>query len=157
MLVFFFSSRRRHTRWNCDWSSDVCSSDLPRSSWTWNEDGTELTFRLRRGVKWHDGRLFTANDVKCTWELILDEGSEKLRVNSIKSWYKNLEQVTTKGDDEVTFRLKRPQPAFLMLIASGWSPIYPCHVPAAQMRQGPIGTGPFKFVEFRPNESVRLT
>src|SRR6266568_3540166 len=29
MLVFFFSSRRRHTRWNCDWSSDVCSSDLP--------------------------------------------------------------------------------------------------------------------------------
>src|SRR5689334_24459520 len=30
-LSFFFSSRRRHTRWNCDWSSDVCSSDLPES------------------------------------------------------------------------------------------------------------------------------
>src|SRR6267143_5686571 len=29
MVLFFFSSRRRHTRWNCDWSSDVCSSDLP--------------------------------------------------------------------------------------------------------------------------------
>src|SRR5262245_36608577 len=36
------------------------------ASWTWNEDGSELTFRLRRGVKWHDGRPFTANDVKCT-------------------------------------------------------------------------------------------
>src|SRR6266481_8369075 len=32
---FFFSSRRRHTRWNCDWSSDVCSSDLMRSRWFW--------------------------------------------------------------------------------------------------------------------------
>jgi peptide/nickel transport system substrate-binding protein len=62
------------------------------------------------------------------------------------------EQVTTNGDDEVTFRLKRPQPSFLMLIADGLSPIYPCHVPPAQMRQRPIGTGPFKFVEFKPNE-----
>jgi peptide/nickel transport system substrate-binding protein len=44
-----------------------------------------------------------------------------------------------------------------MLIATGWSPIYPCHVPEAQMRQRPIGTGPFKFVEFKPNESVKLT
>lgn len=45
------------------------------TSWTWNEDGIELTFRLRRGVKWHDGRPFTANDVKCTWDLILDKGA----------------------------------------------------------------------------------
>ena len=44
-----------------------------------------------------------------------------------------------------------------MLLAYGWSPIYPCHVPVAQMRQGPIGTGPFKFVEFRPNEYIKLT
>jgi peptide/nickel transport system substrate-binding protein len=127
------------------------------TSWTWNEDGTELTFRLRHGVRWHDGRPFTANDVKCTWDLILDKGPEKLRVNWFKSWYKNLQQVTTTGDDEVTFRLKRQQPAFLLLIASGWSPIYPCHVPAAQMRQRPIGTGPFKFVEFKPNETIKLT
>jgi peptide/nickel transport system substrate-binding protein len=127
------------------------------TSWNWNEDGTELTFRLRRDVKWHDGRPFTANDVKCTWELLLDTGPEKLRTNTRKSWYKNLEQVTTNGDDEVAFRLKRPQPAFLMLIADGRSPIYPCHVPPAQMRQHPIGTGPFKFVEFKPNELVKLT
>jgi len=127
------------------------------ASWTWNEDGTELTLRLRRGVKWHDGRPFTANDIKCTWDLMLDTGPDKLRTNTRKFWYKNLEQVTTNGDDEVTFRLKRPQPSFLMLIADGWSPIYPCHVPPAQIRQRPIGTGPFKFVEFKPNESVKLT
>ena len=127
------------------------------ASWAWNEDGTELTFRLRHGVKWHDGRPFGAADVKCTWDLILDTSPDKLRANIRRSWYKNLEQVTTNGDDEVSFRLKRPQPAFLMLIADGRSPIYPCHVPQAQMRQHPIGTGPFKFVEFRPNESIKLT
>jgi peptide/nickel transport system substrate-binding protein len=135
---------------------DAIVPDLA-TSWAWNEDGTELTFRLRQGVKWHDGRPFTADDVKCTWDLILDKGPQKLRINARKSWYKNLDQVTTNGDAEVTFRLKRPQPAFLMLIADGRSPIYPCHVPVAQMRQHPIGTGPFKFVEFRPNESIKLT
>ena len=57
----------------------------------------------------------------------------------------------------VTFRLKRPQPAFPMLVAGGFSVIYPCHVSAAQMRQHPIGTGPFKFVEFKPNESIKVT
>jgi peptide/nickel transport system substrate-binding protein len=89
---------------------DAIVPDLA-TSWTWNEDGTAVTFRLRHGVKWHDGRSFTANDVKCTWDLILDAGPEKLRINARKSWYKNLEQVTSNGDDEVTFQLKRPQPA----------------------------------------------
>ena len=83
-------------------------------------------------------------------------GQDKLRVNPRKSWYNNLEAVTTNGDFEVAFRLKQPQPALLALLASGWSPIYPCHVAPAQMRQHPIGTGPFKFVEFKPNQSIKL-
>jgi peptide/nickel transport system substrate-binding protein len=45
----------------------------------------------------------------------------------------------------------------LALMASGWSPVYPCHVPAREMRQRPIGTGPFKFVEFKPNEYIKVT
>src|SRR5438128_8565005 len=40
------------------------------SSWSWNEEGTELTFPLRQGVKWHDGQPFTAKDVKCTWDML---------------------------------------------------------------------------------------
>ena len=40
------------------------------TSWSWNEDGTELTFPLRQGVKWHDGKPFTAADVKCTMDLL---------------------------------------------------------------------------------------
>src|SRR6266852_2138158 len=41
------------------------------TGWTWSEDGRELTFPLRQGVKWHDGKPFTAKDVKCTWDLLL--------------------------------------------------------------------------------------
>jgi peptide/nickel transport system substrate-binding protein len=125
------------------------------TGWSWSEDGKELTFPLRQGVKWHDGQPFTAADVKCTWDLLMGISSEKLRVNPRKTWYLNVDRVTTNGDWEVTFHLKRPQPALLSLLASGWSPVYPCHVPPRDMRTHPIGTGPFKFVEFKPNEVVR--
>jgi peptide/nickel transport system substrate-binding protein len=137
-------------------SMDTILPELAKS-WSWNEDGTELTLPLHEGVKWHDGKPFTAADVKCTWELLKGEGAEKLRVNPRKAWYSNLDRVTTNGYYEVTFHLKRPQPAFIALLASGMSPVYPCHVPPKDMRQHPIGTGPFKFVEFKPNEVIRLT
>ena len=127
------------------------------TSWSSNEEGTELTFPLRQGVQWHDGKPFTAQDVKCTWDLLSGKASEKLRINPRKSWYSNVEEVTTNGDYEVAFRLKRPQPALLALLASGWAPIYPCHVSPRDMRSRPIGTGPFKFVEFKPNEVIRVT
>jgi ABC-type transport system substrate-binding protein len=135
-------------------SFDTIVPDLA-TGWSWNEDGTELTFPLRRGVRWHDGKPFTAGDVKCTWDMLAGNSSEKLRVNPRKGWYRNLEQVTTNGDHEVTFHMKRPQPAFLMVLASGYSPVYPCHVAPRDMRQHPIGTGPFKFVEFKPNEHIK--
>jgi peptide/nickel transport system substrate-binding protein len=126
------------------------------SSWSWNEEGTALTFTLRQGVKWHDGKPFTARDVQCTWDLLTGKANEKLRVNPRKSWYRNLDEVAVDGDYQVTFHLKRPQPAFIALLASGWSPVYPCHVSPRDMRTHPIGTGPFKFVEFKPNEVIRL-
>ena len=133
---------------------DTIEPDLA-TKWWWDEDMTALTFQLRHGVSWHDGRPFTAADVKCTWELILGTGADKLRTNPRKSWYRNLESISTK-DDTVTFHLKRPQPAFIALLASGYSPVYPCHVPAQEMRQHPIGSGPFKFVSYKPNESIKL-
>ncbi len=127
------------------------------TGWSTNEEGTELIFPLRHGVQWHDGKPFTAQDVKCTWDLLAGRTNEKLRINPRKSWYGNVEEVTPNGDFQVTFRLKRPQPALLALLASGWAPIYPCHVSPRDMRSHPIGTGPFKFVEFKPNEVIRVT
>jgi len=126
------------------------------TDWAWDEEGTRLTFHLRKGVTWHDGKPFTAADVKCTWDLLQGKATEKLRVNPRKSWYNNLESVVIHGDYEAIFVLKRPQPAFLALLASGMSPVYPCHVAPAQMRQRPVGTGPFKFVEFKANEYIKL-
>ncbi|HEX3862633.1 MAG TPA: ABC transporter substrate-binding protein [Stellaceae bacterium] len=126
-------------------------------SWSWSDDKTALTFKLRGGVKWHDGKPFTAADVKCTWDLLIGKSSDKLRLNPRKSWYQNLDSVTANGELEAIFHLKRPQPSIISMLASGWSPVYPCHVPAREMRQHPIGTGPFKFVEFKPNESIKLT
>ncbi len=133
---------------------DTIEPDLA-TKWSWNADMTALTFQLRQGVSWHDGKPFTTADVKCTWDLILGTGADKLRTNPRKSWYRNLDSISTK-DDTVTFHLKRPQPAFIALLASGYSPVYPCHVPAQDMRQHPIGTGPFKFVSYKPNESIKL-
>jgi peptide/nickel transport system substrate-binding protein len=126
------------------------------SQWSWSEDGKDLTFKLRQGVTWHDGKPFTSKDVKCTWDLLQGKGTEKLRLNPRKAWYRNLEEVAPNGGYEVTFKLKRPQPAFIALLASGFTPVYPCHVSPTQMRQHPIGTGPFKFVEFKPNEYIKV-
>src|SRR5499433_232523 len=74
-------------------SPDSIIPDLA-TSWAWSEDGKELTFPLRQGVKWHDGKPFTAADVKCTWDLLMGIGSEKLRVNPRKTWYVNIDRVT---------------------------------------------------------------
>ena len=125
-------------------------------SWTWSEDKTELTFKLREGVKWHDGKPFTAKDVKCTMDLLMGKAKDSLRKNPREGWYANVSEVKVANDFEVAFQLKRPQPALLALLASGYSPIYPCHVAARDMRLRPIGTGPFKFVEFKQNESMKI-
>ena len=111
------------------------------SSWSWNEEGTALTFQLRHGIKFHDGKPFTARDVKCTWDLRMDLAPEKLRVNPGKSAFYNLAEVTTNGAWEVTFHLKRPQPAFPMLLAGDTSGIYPCpchRARCASIRSAPV-------------------
>jgi peptide/nickel transport system substrate-binding protein len=74
------------------------------TGWSWNEEGTELTLPLRPGARWHDGKPFTAKDVRCTWDLLTGRSAEKLRLNPRKTWYSNLEEVTANGEYEVTFR-----------------------------------------------------
>ena len=55
------------------------------TGWAWNEEGTELTFPLRHGRKWHDGKPFTAADVKCTIDLLMSKAKDKLRINPRQS------------------------------------------------------------------------
>ena len=137
-------------------SADKIVPDLAES-WSWNGDNTKLTFKLRPGVKWHDGKPFSSNDVKCTWDALRgDEKQDIIRKNPRKVWYKNLKEVTTNGDNEVTFHLERVQPSFMSMLAAGYSPVYPCHVDSRTMRSKPIGTGPFKVADFKRNESIKL-
>jgi peptide/nickel transport system substrate-binding protein len=91
--------------------------------WTWNEDNTRLTFELRRDVKWHDGKPFTARDVVCTMEKLQGKAEDKFRKNPRKLWWQNLKEVAAAGDHEVTFTLERPQPSFFALFATGDTPI----------------------------------
>ena len=126
------------------------------TSWSWDETKTRLTFQLRTDVTWHDGKPFTADDVVCTFDKLQEKSADSFRKNPRKIWWHNLEATHRNGEHEVTFQLKRPQASFLSLFATGYNPIYPCHVSTAEMRTKPIGTGPFKFVEFKSNESVKL-
>jgi len=125
-------------------------------SWAWDDTRTRFTVKLRRDVKWHDGKAFTAADVQCTWHKILRKHPDELRGNPRGVWWSNLQEVTLNGDFEATFVLGRPQASFPALLASNLSPVYPCHVPAKDMRRRPIGTGPFKFVSFDSNQSIKL-
>jgi peptide/nickel transport system substrate-binding protein len=147
-LVMFDQHKARN-------SMDTILPDLAES-WAWDESKTRLTFKLRQGVKWHDGKPFTARDVKCTWDKLQGKERDSFRKNPRAVWYHNLKEVTVNGDSEATFVLNRPQAAFLMLLASGYSPVYPCHVSTRDMRTKPVGTGPFKFVEFKGNESIKV-
>ncbi len=125
-------------------------------SWSWDETRTRLTVKLRQGVRWHDGKPFTAKDVQCTWHKVLGRHPDELRMNPRATWWSNLTEVMLNGDLEATFVLGRPQTSFPALLASNLSPVYPCHVSAKDMRRRPIGTGPFKFVSFESNQSIKL-
>ena len=137
-------------------SIDTVIPDLAKS-WSWDSTNTKLTFKLHHGVKWHDGQPFTAKDVQCTWRMLIGKSeTQDFKRNPRKVWYSKLKDVSINGDDEATFELTEPQPGLLALLASAFSVVYPCHVPQQVMRTKPIGTGPFKFVEFRRGDSIRL-
>jgi len=124
--------------------------------WSWQESYRKLVFLLRTDVKWHDGKPFTSKDVKHTFDLLREapDAPAKLRLNPRREWYANVESIDAVDPQTVAFRLKRPQPSLLLMLASGFTPIYAAHVPAASYRTGCVGTGPFKVKEWRKGEFV---
>jgi peptide/nickel transport system substrate-binding protein len=88
--------------------------------------------------------------------VVRDASPHKLRINPRKFWYFNVKDIATNGDHEVTFQLGRPQPSLLLMLACGLSPVYPAHVPLAQLRTEAIGTGPFRLTEFKRDEALKV-
>ena len=124
--------------------------------WSWQDNYRNLVFFLRKGVKWHDGQPFTSKDVKFTFDMVREapDTAAKLRINPRKDWYANVQSIETPDPHTVVFHLKRPQPSILMMLASGYSPVYAAHVPPANYRTACVGTGPFKLKEWRKGEFV---
>jgi len=125
-------------------------------SWSWSSDNKSLTFKLHRGVKWHDGKPFTAKDVKHTFDVVRGTSKARLKLNPRRLWYGNVQDITTNGDYEVTFRLGRPQPSLVALLASGYSPVYPAHVKPQDLRTTELGTGPFVLTEYKRDQIIKV-
>ncbi|MCX8596652.1 MULTISPECIES: ABC transporter substrate-binding protein [unclassified Gilliamella] len=126
------------------------------TSWTSSPDGKTITFKLREGVKWHDGKPFTSQDVKYNalefW---------KKRLNFSTALQLNLTSVDTPDDHTVVFNYSRPMPLDLLLRALvdlGY--VVPKHLYEGTdvlnnpYNTAPVGTGPFKFVEYQRGQHI---
>jgi peptide/nickel transport system substrate-binding protein len=138
-------------------SADTVIGELAEK-WSWQDNYRNLVFFLHRGVKWHDGQPFTAKDVKFTFDMLREapDAPAKLRINPRKDWYANVEAIETPDAYTAVFRLKKPQPSLLLMLASGYTPVYAAHVPPATYRTTCVGTGPYKVKEWRKGEFVEF-
>src|ERR1043166_7996214 len=146
-LVLFDPAKPTH-------SADGLVGELAHR-WSWQDDYRHLVVFLRKDVTWHDGRPFTAADVVYTLDLVREaRDAGKMRINPRRDLFANIASVEAIDPLTVVIRLKRPQPSLLMMLASGFMPIYVAHVPPAAYRSGCVGTGPFKLKEWKRGEYV---
>lgn len=128
---------------------------LPRlaTDWTISEDKRTYTFNLRRGVTFHNGEPFTAQDVVYSVNRAVSQG-----IPMVQQRAQNLESVTAADDYTVVYQLINPDTAFLFNIADttglGFSSILTQSAPAHGTT--PVGTGPFTFVSYVPGSELVL-
>jgi len=118
-------------------------------SWTVSGDKRTYTFKIRKGVKFHDGAELTAQDVKASYDHIVFP--PRGIASSRQAPYKAVEAVTAPSADTVVFRLKYPEGSFIASVSSPWNWIYRAEIPAKDPRwyeKNVSGTGPFRFVEY---------
>ena len=127
------------------------------TSWEQSTDGKTLSFKLRPGVKWHDGAEFTSADVEYT----LLEVWKKLHPFG-RAAFANVEKVETPDKLSVVLRLSSPAPYILNYINTYGAQILPKHLYAGKdvltnpLNNAPVGTGPFVFKEWVKGSHVRL-
>lgn len=122
-------------------------------SWEISEDGTEYTFKLRQGVKFHNGEDFDAQDVVTSWEAGTDP------VNAYAYDVARTTSVEVIDDYTVKLTSEEPDPLFLRFVAGSWAMIptdYFNEVGLEGIEANPVGTGPFKFVEWVQGDRIVL-
>ncbi|MGQ0571231.1 MAG: ABC transporter substrate-binding protein [Armatimonadota bacterium] len=126
-------------------------------SWTVSKDGLTYTFRLARNVTWHDGKPFSADDVRFTFTQVLPKTSTEWQTIT-----QSLRAIETPDPNTVILRLKRPFAPLLVNLEATISPILPRHLYEGTdlltnpYNIRPVGTGPFKFDEWARGSHVRL-
>jgi peptide/nickel transport system substrate-binding protein len=123
------------------------AADLAES-WTVSKDGLQYSFKLRRGVKFHDGSEMTSKDVKASYDKIIFPPAGV--VSDRKGQYDVVEAIEAPDPYTVRFHLKWPSASFLKSVASPWNFIYKADLLAKDMHwyeKNVMGTGPFTFVE----------
>ncbi|MEE3649768.1 MULTISPECIES: ABC transporter substrate-binding protein [unclassified Brenneria] len=140
---------------------DAQGNIIPQLATEWHTtpDGKTITFKLREQVKWHDGKPFTAKDVQYN---ALELWKKQLNYSTALQQY--LETVDTPDDHTVVFHYSRPMPIELLLRAlADLGYVVPRHIyentnvlenPA---NTAPIGTGPFKFVQYERGQYIIAT
>lgn len=114
-----------------------------------DEEARVWRFRLREGIRFHDGRPLTSLDVAWTYRSLLAEGF----VSSKKEPLRIVEAIETPGPLEVVFRLREPYASFPVQLLLG---ILPAGTSAEDARARPVGTGPYRLVDYRPDDRVVL-
>ena len=122
---------------------------IPRlaKSWEYDEENLTYTFHLEEGVKWHDGEPFTAEDVKFTFEAIMDPANESENAPD----YEDIESIEVIDENTVAFHLSNVNTAFLEYMTR---PVMPKHLlegedwQTSDFFRAPVGTGPYKFVSW---------
>ncbi len=134
-----------------DFVCDLCTAMLQPT-----DGGKTYTFKIRDGVKFHDGSPLTAADVAASWEHIIHP--PKGVISPRQNWYSMVDAVTAPDPSTVVFRLKFATNAFLPALADPFTFIYQ----KAKLDQDPrwyeknvLGSGPFKFVEYQTGQSVK--
>jgi peptide/nickel transport system substrate-binding protein len=126
--------------------------------WTPAENGRIWVFKLRRGVRWHDGRPFTAADVKFTFDAIVDPRNRAL----FRTTFLGLQSVTALDDYAVRFEFDRPYAALPIVLGFN-IPMLPRHllegknlVEMPEFIRNPVGTGPYRWKEYVEGSHVTL-
>ncbi|MEE8135928.1 MAG: peptide-binding protein [Thermodesulfobacteriota bacterium] len=128
---------------------------LLAESWEISEDKLTYTFKMREGIKWHDGTPFTSEDVVFSYKTIMNP---KVDSPQLRAYYQEIRDV--KAIDDLTVEFTYAKPYFLALEFCGGMPIVPKHIfdkgdfntnPAGR---DPIGTGPYKFVRWTTGRDI---
>jgi len=127
-------------------------------SYVVSDDGLTYTFKLRQGVKWHDGQPFTAQDVVATWKVIMDPKSGSID----QSGWSKIVSMDTPDDHTVVMKTSEVYAPFLSFVAGTWR-ISPKHLIdkgvdsfKQEFGRNPIGTGPFKLVKWEAGQYMLL-